>query len=68
MLRTSNVSVGIEGGESALAANAGSFRATEWKQLRPLLLQHATRSMVLLSTTMKWIYFKHNMTEPSVSS
>ena len=62
MIRASHVSVGIRGTESQLAADAASFRADEWKQLRPLLLQHAVRTMVLLSTTMKWIYYKHAMT------
>ncbi|EOD07477.1 hypothetical protein EMIHUDRAFT_438553 [Emiliania huxleyi CCMP1516] len=62
MIRASHVSVGIRGTESHLAAQAASFRASEWKQLRPLLLSHAVRSMVLLSTTMKWVYYKHAMT------
>ena len=31
-------------------------------QVRPLLLSHAVRSMVLLSTTMKWVYYKHGLT------
>jgi len=62
MVRTSHVSVGIRGSESQLAAQAASFCADEWKQLRPLLLTHAVRTMVLLSTTMKWVYYKHAMT------
>ena len=31
-------------------------------QLRPLLLRHAVRTMVLLSSIMKLIYYKHAMT------
>lgn len=62
MIRTAHVSVGIRGTESDLAAQAACFRAAEWRQLRPLLLRHAVRSMVLLSSVMKWIYYKHAMT------
>lgn len=62
MIRASHVSMGIRGTESHLAAQAASFRASEWRQVRPLLLSHAVRSMVLLSTTMKWVYYKHAMT------
>ena len=36
MIRASHVSVGIRGTESHLAAQAASFRASEWKQLRRL--------------------------------
>lgn len=62
MIEAAHLGVGIRGKESTQAAKAAGLQIGEWQQLSSLLLTLGTRSMILISVAVKWVYFKHAMT------